>query len=67
MEGTRCASGRRSGVTMRRAVEVVKDSFGRGKIWWHIPFEAEDVETVAVTHKHWNFRREKLERFAGYA
>jgi hypothetical protein len=52
---------------MRRAVEVVKDSFGRGKIWWHIPFEAEDVETVAVTHKHWNFRREKLERFAGYA
>jgi hypothetical protein len=32
-----------------------------------IPFEADDVESVAVTHKHWNFRREKLDRFAEYA
>lgn len=32
-----------------------------------IPFEAEDVESVAVTHKHWNFRREKLDRFTQYA
>jgi hypothetical protein len=29
-----------------------------------VPFSADDVESVAVTHKHWNFRRQKLDLFA---
>jgi hypothetical protein len=28
-----------------------------------IPFVPQDVESVSVSHKHWNFRREKLDRF----
>jgi hypothetical protein len=32
-----------------------------------IPFTADDVESVAVTHKHWNFRRENRDRCAEYA
>jgi hypothetical protein len=30
-----------------------------------VPFAAEDVESVAAAHKHWNFRREKLDRVRG--
>lgn len=27
-----------------------------------VPFAAEDVKSVAVTRKHWNFRRERLDK-----
>ena len=27
-----------------------------------VRFAAEDVESVAVTSKHWNFRRERLDK-----
>jgi hypothetical protein len=32
-----------------------------------IPFAPEDVDSVALTPKHWNFRREKLDWFPEYA
>ena len=34
------------------------------KGYMDVPFSADDVESVEVTHKHWNFRRQKLDLFA---
>ena len=31
-----------------------------------VPIAAKEVESVALTHKHWNFRREKPDRYAEY-